>query len=88
MAVPAGYVFMKTQNTHWYRRGWSYTSCPWDCDGRREVERVGLHCCTTLRCPERHAYSADEYHRILILREQLGDAREANGKPRRSRYSS
>lgn len=75
-------MFVKTQNTHWYRSGWSYTSCPWDNDGPREVERVGLHWCEALRCPEKHAYSAEEYHRILILQRLLGDAREANGKTR------
>jgi len=59
----------KIQNTHWYRVGWaSFSANPHTAD-EMEIRRVGLHSCTARNCPEEHAWSAEEYYRVQILKQ-------------------
>lgn len=64
---------LRQQSTHWYRSGWSsgrygYTSNPYYADAG-EIERVGLHECFFLGCPEEHAGNGNFWRRILEIRQ-------------------
>lgn len=59
---------IKIQNTHWYRSGFGCSANPHTAP-ESEIRRVGLHSCTGKNCAETHAWSAEEYYRLQILKQ-------------------